>query len=238
MKKNPYKNLCEQVYEANRLLGDSGLVVLTWGNVSGVDRSRDVLAIKPSGVAYSKLEPADIVVVSLETGRVVEGKKKPSSDTAIHREIYRAFKEVGGVVHAHSAFATVWAQAGMAIPCFGTTHADAFNGSIPVTRQLLKKETQKDYEANTGRVIVETFRRKKLNPAFVPGVLVAGHGPFAWGDTPAGAFEHAVILEECAAMAFRTVTLNKSAKELPQYLLDKHYLRKHGSGAYYGQTGK
>jgi L-ribulose-5-phosphate 4-epimerase len=234
----PYKELKERVYRANIALVESGLVKLTWGNSSGADRKAGVMAIKPSGVPYARLTANDIVVLNIASGEVVEGKARPSSDTPTHLHLYQQFPSCGGVVHTHSTLATSFAQAQREIPCLGTTHADNFYGTIPVTRQLTAEEIQTDYELNAGRVIVECFRDKKIDPAQVPGVLIAGHAPFAWGDTPEKALENAIVLEFCAEMALNTYSINPKATALPQVLIDKHFLRKHGPGAYYGQPDK
>lgn len=226
------ENLKRTVWKANLELARSGLVILTFGNVSGLDRRRGVFAIKPSGVSYDRLRPADIVLVDLD-GRVVEGRLKPSSDTPTHLELYRAFSGIGGVAHAHSAYATMFAQAGREVPCLGTTHADVFRGPVPVTRPLKIGEVRRDYEANTGRVIVERFQR--LDPAALPGVLVAGHGPFVWGDSADEAVRTAVALEFLARTAFGTLLLGPGKAPLPAFYLEKHFGRKHGPGAYYGQ---
>lgn len=229
------EKLKERVYQANMALVTHGLVVLTWGNVSGYDPETGLVAIKPSGVAYDQLRPQDIVLVDLE-GRVVEGDYKPSSDTATHLEIYKAFDGVYGVVHTHSEWATCFAQSGMAIQPYGTTHADYFYGEIPCTRPMEAEEIQGDYEKNTGKVIVETFQ--DMDPKHMPGVLVYEHGPFTWGDSPEKAVMHAIVLEEVAKMAYKTMTLRQMApvKTIQKTLLDKHFLRKHGSNAYYGQN--
>jgi L-ribulose-5-phosphate 4-epimerase len=228
-----FKDLKEAVWKANQELVRRGLVVLTFGNASGADRGHGVIAIKPSGLDYAELRPADIVVVDM-AGRIVEGRLRPSSDTPTHLELYKAFPEVGGVVHAHSLYATIYAQAGRAIPCLGTTHADYFNGPVPITRSLTAREAAGDYEAATGRVIVERFRR--LSAAEIPAVLVAGHGPFAWGATVEDAVEHALILERVARMAWGTLALTGRPRPLPACLLRRHYRRKHGPDAYYGQN--
>ncbi len=226
-------DLKEQVCKANRDLGRSHMVVMTFGNVSGIDRRKGLVAIKPSGVSYESLRPEGIVLVDL-AGKVVEGKLNPSSDTPSHLELYKAFHEIGGIAHAHSEYATIFAQAGREIPCLGTTHADYFNGPVPVTRFLRKKEVEEDYEASTGRVIAERFKGG-LDPLEMPAVLVAGHGPFCWGRTPADALEHSLILEKIAKLALGTILLNPRGKSLPDCLLRKHYQRKHGPYAYYGQ---
>ncbi|HEY3412552.1 MAG TPA: L-ribulose-5-phosphate 4-epimerase AraD [Armatimonadota bacterium] len=229
-----YAELREAVYAANMGLVEAGLVVLTWGNASGVDRNEGVLAIKPSGVDYKQLRPEHIVVLDLETGAVVDGDGRPSSDTPTHLALCRAFPALGGVVHTHSRYATAFAQAGVEIPCLGTTHADSFYGAIPVTRPLNEAEIREAYEANTGSVIIERFRDGGLDPTQVPGVLVANHGPFTWGSTAAKALENAVVLDFVAGMALDTYRL-ANCPPIPQVLLDKHFLRKHGPGAYYGQ---
>lgn len=223
--------LKQAVFDANLALVEHGLVIFTWGNVSGIDRKSGLVAIKPSGVSYETMKPGDMVIVDME-GQVQEGDMKPSSDLATHLELYRNFKNIGGVVHTHSEWATSWAQAGRSIPAFGTTHADYFYGEIPCTRELTEEEVRIAYELNTGKVIAETFR--KIDPDAVPAVLVKGHGPFAWGTSPANAVHNAVVLEEVAKMGFRNKVLGQD-RSIPQYLLDKHYLRKHGKDAYYGQ---
>ena len=225
-------DLKEQVWRANLELVQFGLVTLTFGNVSGLDRKKGIMAIKPSGVSYEELKPSDIVLLDLEGSRI-EGRLNPSSDTPTHLELYRAFRTVGGIAHAHSEYATMFAQACREIPCLGTTHADIFNGPVPATRFLRREEVKKDYELNTGKVIRETFAR--INPLERPGVLVAGHGPFAWGRTPREAVENCLSLERISKIALGTLFLNHSGPRLPRYLLDKHFLRKHGPGAYYGQ---
>ena len=227
--------LKEAVWKANLDLVKAGLVILTWGNVSGADRAAGVMAIKPSGVAYDALRPEDIVVVSLGTGETVEGAMRPSSDTPTHLHLYREFVEVGGVAHTHSSAAVSWAQAERELPCFGTTHADHFHGCVPVTRRMREPEIRGAYEHETGAVIVETFRERALDPLDVPGVLVAGHGPFAWGPTAAKAVDNAIALEATARMALDTLRINPEAQAIDQVLLDKHHRRKHGAGAYYGQ---
>ena len=227
--------LKQAVLEANLLLPKYGLVTFTWGNVSAVDRERGVIVIKPSGVEYEGMTAEDMGVVSLETGERVEGRWKPSSDTKTHLELYRAFPGVGGIVHTHSPHAVAWAQAAEDIPCFGTTHADYFYGSVPCARHLTQSELEEDYERNTGTAIVETFRERCIEPTAVPGVVCASHGPFAWGKDPAQAVYHAVVLEEVAKMAILTRQVRASAGPAPQRYQDKHYFRKHGPGAYYGQ---
>lgn len=230
-----YDKLKEQVLKANLALVDAGLVVLTWGNASGADREAGVMAIKPSGVSYKKMKADDIVVLSIKTGEVVDGAGRPSSDTPTHLHLYREFPSINGVVHTHSLNATTFAQAKRTIPCFGTTHADNFYGDIPVTRDLRSDEVEADYELNTGRVIVERFREGKIDPANVPGVLVASHAPFAWGPSPEKAVENAIVLEFAAQMALAGMAIAPDMKPIPKYLLDKHFLRKHGPTAYYGQ---
>lgn len=231
-----YEALREQVYEANMLLPRHGLVTFTWGNASQADRAAGVVAIKPSGVEYEALTPRDMVVLDLESGRVVEGGLNPSSDTRTHLELYRAFPDLGGVVHTHSPSAVAWAQAGRDIPCYGTTHADYFYGPVPCARQLTQAEIDEDYEKNTGAVIVETFRRRGLDPMHLPGVICSSHGPFTWGKDAAQAVYHAVVLEEVAKMAILTREVDPSAAPAPQRVQDKHFLRKHGPAAYYGQS--
>jgi L-ribulose-5-phosphate 4-epimerase len=230
-----YQSLKEQVYQANLDLVKAGLVVLTWGNASGADRAQGVMAIKPSGVAYDVLKPADIVVLAIEDGRVVEGTYRPSSDTPTHLHLYQQFDSVGGIVHTHSTYATAFAQALRPVPCLGTTHADNFYGPVPVTRPMTTDEIASDYELNTGKVIVEAFRTQKIDPAHVGGVLVASHAPFAWAKTVEKAVENAIVLEFSAQMAISSLALNPAVPNIPQPLLDKHYLRKHGAKAYYGQ---
>lgn len=225
--------LKETVCEANLELSRRGVVLYTWGNVSGIDRARGLVVIKPSGVPYQGMQPSDMVVVDLE-GRIVEGTLNPSSDTPTHLELYKAFPEIGGVVHTHSTHAVVFAQAGMEIPPLGTTHADYFYGAVPVSRSLTRDEVQEAYEKNTGRVIVETVKEMGKPPLAVPGVLVRNHGPFTWGKDPEEAVYHSVVLEEIAEMAWKTLQINPSAA-LPPYILEKHYQRKHGPRAYYGQ---
>jgi L-ribulose-5-phosphate 4-epimerase len=234
-----YEQLQERVCRANLGLVEAGLVVLTWGNASAVDRAADVMAIKPSGVPYSQLRPEHVVVLSLETGQTVRGTARPSSDTPTHLYLYRCFHSLGGVVHTHSCYATSFAQARRPIPCLGTTHADAFPGPVPLTRALTRKEIEGDYELNTGKVIVECLRKRvpKHNPNHVPGagVLVWGHGPFSFGATVEEALENAVTLEEVARMAYQTLGINPRSAPLPRVLHDKHFGRKHGPRAYYGQ---
>jgi L-ribulose-5-phosphate 4-epimerase len=227
-----YKHLKSEIYEANMALARHGLVTLTWGNVSGVDRRRQCIAIKPSGVDYESMTPEDIVVVDLE-GKVLEGRLRPSSDTPTHLEVYKAFPAVGGIVHTHSLYATMFAQACREIPCLGTTHADHFFGPVPVTRFLTEIEVREGYERATGTLIVERFAG--LNPESTPGVLVAGHAPFAWGTSAADAVNNSVILERIAQMAFGSLQLNPEISAIPSFIQEKHYQRKHGPKAYYGQ---
>lgn len=231
-----YETLKESVYRANLDIVEAGLVELTWGNASAVDREAGVLAIKPSGVDYDALSSDDIVVVALDSGEVVEGALEPSSDTPTHRVLYREFSALGAVVHTHSTYAVSWAQARQPIPCLGTTHADHFYGPVPVTRRMHPDEIRDAYEHNTGEVIVERFRDDDLDPPEVPGVLVAGHGPFAWGPSMEAAVENAVVLESVAKKALHTYQIDEAAQPIRQELLDKHYLRKHGADAYYGQA--
>ncbi len=226
------EDLKKDVHRANLRLVESGLVVLTWGNASGFDPESGLVVIKPSGVGYDVMKPSDMVVVDLATGRVVEGDLNPSSDTPTHLEFYRNFKGVRGAVHTHSIEATAWAQACREIPCYGTTHADQFHGSVPVTRFLAKEEVEEAYELNTGRVIVELFRGR--DPLAQPGVLVAGHAPFTWGANPQKAVDSAIALEAMARMARLTEQLGRT-EPLPDYVGEKHYMRKHGPNAYYGQ---
>ncbi len=223
--------LKKSVFEANKGLVKHGLVIFTWGNVSGIDREQGLVVIKPSGVSYQEMTADDMVVVNMD-GKVVNGKLRPSSDTPTHLVLYKSFPEIGGIVHTHSPWATVWAQAGKTIPVLGTTHADYFYGPIPCTRKLTQSEIETAYEAETGNVIVETFNN--LNPIAIPGVLVNNHAPFTWGKSPDEAVNHAKVLEEVAKMAYRTLQLNPSST-IDQFHLDKHYLRKHGKNAYYGQ---
>lgn len=225
--------LKEKVLKANLELPQYGLVTFTWGNVSGYDKDSGLVVIKPSGVPYSEMTVDDLVVVDLE-GNVVEGDKKPSSDTPTHLVLYKNFKDIGGVVHTHSPWATSWAQAGRALPALGTTHGDYFYGEIPCTRRMTEAEINGEYEKETGHVIVETF--KHLDPLMVPSVLVHSHAPFNWGKDPEEAVHNAVVLEEVAKMALRTYQINGDTQNMQQTLLDKHYLRKHGKNAYYGQN--
>ena len=234
MEERMLEELKKQVYEANMELPKRGLVTFTWGNVSGIDREKGLFVIKPSGVEYEDLTPEDMVVVDLE-GNVVEGKYKPSSDTATHLELYKKYDQIGGVVHTHSTYAVAWAQVRQDIPCYGTTHADYFYGAVPCTRELAQEEIDAGYEAYTGRIIVETFQERQIDPTNVPAVLCANHGPFAWGENPAQAVCHAAVLEAVAQMALLTRLLDRDVQPAPQRLQDKHYLRKHGPDAYYGQ---
>jgi L-ribulose-5-phosphate 4-epimerase len=230
------EKLKEQVCQANLLLPKHGLVTFTWGNVSGIDREQGLMVIKPSGVSYDDMKAEDMVVVELESGKVVEGKLKPSSDTPTHLELYKAFSNVGGIVHTHSRWATSFAQAGRGIIALGTTHGDYFYGEVPCTRKMTTGEIQGEYEKETGLVIKETFQEK--GPDAIPAVLVHSHGPFAWGADPMDAVHNAVVLEEIAFMNFHTMLLEPRMPPMQQELSDKHYLRKHGANAYYGQTKK
>jgi L-ribulose-5-phosphate 4-epimerase len=230
-----HAELRKQVLEANLELGRSGLVVLTFGNASAVDRAAGVVAIKASGVPYDRLTVADVAVVELADGAVAGGGKRPSSDTPTHLALYRAWPDVGGIVHTHSAFATAWAQARREIPCYGTTHADHFDGAVPVTRALTLREIEGEYERATGDVILETFAALELEPLDRPAVLVASHGPFSWGASVEEAVENAIALEAVAASAFRSVALAGELQAIPAELLEKHFSRKHGAAAYYGQ---
>lgn len=230
-----YTELKQRVFKANMLLPKYDLVKFTWGNVSEVDREKGVIAIKPSGVEYDVMTADDMVVVDLESGKVVEGKYKPSSDTATHLEIYRQFPDVGGVVHTHSRWATIFSQMKKDCPALGTTHGDYFYGAIPATRDMTKEEIEGEYELNTGKVIVETFRTRGIKPMDVPSVLVASHGPFSWGKDADNAVHNAVVLEEVSFMAWHTMMMAQGIGPMDQNLLDKHYLRKHGANAYYGQ---
>jgi L-ribulose-5-phosphate 4-epimerase len=227
--------LRDVAYRANRMLADTGLVIGTFGNVSAVDRKAGVFMIKPSGVPYAKLTPRHMVAVSLETGRVVGGKLRPSSDTPTHMALYLAFPSIGGIVHTHSEYATAFAQARQPIRCMGTTHADYFRGDVPVTRCMSQAEVSRDYELNTGGVIVETFTSARLSPDDVPAVLVANHGPFTWGADAFQAIEHAEILEYLARVEWRALALDAAAPRPDDFLVEKHHARKHGPSAYYGQ---
>jgi L-ribulose-5-phosphate 4-epimerase len=228
------EQLKEQVFNANLLLSEHKLVTLTWGNVSGIDRESGLVVIKPSGVDYSAMKKEDMVVVELETGKTVESSLSPSSDTPTHLELYKAFPNIGGVVHTHSRWATIFAQAGEGIPPLGTTHADYFYGDVPCTREMTEDEIQDNYEANTGKVIIEAF--SDISPDSIPAVLACSHGPFTWGKSPQAAVENAIVLEEVAFMAWQNLLHDPDLPDIQQELLDKHYLRKHGSDAYYGQT--
>ena len=228
------EQLKKEVLEANLLLPKYNLVTFTWGNVSGIDREKGLIVIKPSGVEYDVRTAEHRVVVDLD-GNVVEGDLNPSSDTATHIELYKAFPEIGGVIHTHSPWATSWAQAGRGIPAYGTTHADYFYGEIPCTRQLTPEEVERAYEKETGTVIIEAFREKAIDPVAVPGVIVYKHGPFAWGKNPHQAVHNAVVMETVANMAYHAEQINPQGTPIEQYLLDKHYMRKHGPNAYYGQ---
>lgn len=228
------EELKQKVYEANMDLPRYGLVTFTWGNVSAIDRESGLFVIKPSGVDYDKLKPEDMVVMNLN-GEKVEGRYNPSSDTATHLELYKAFPEIGGVVHTHSTYATSWAQAGRAIPCYGTTHADYIYGEVPCARCLTKEEIDEAYEENTGHLIVSTFQESGRDVMAVPAILCQCHGPFAWGTDAKNAVHNAVVLEKVAEMAYRTELINPKVSQAPQELQDKHYYRKHGANAYYGQ---
>ncbi len=228
------EELKQKVFEANLLLPKYGLVVFTWGNVSGIDREKGLVVIKPSGVDYDVMRAEDMVVTDLD-GRVVDGKLKPSSDLATHLEFYKNFKDIGGVVHTHSINAVAWAQAGKDIPALGTTHGDYFYGPIPCTRLMSEEEIKGAYELNTGKVVVEEFKNRKIDPNQMPAVLVHSHGPFTWGKDPFDAVHNSVVLDTLAEMALKTVTINSNVDSMQQTLLDKHFLRKHGPGAYYGQ---
>lgn len=229
------EKLKEQVLKANLDLPKYGLITFTWGNVSAIDRETSLVVIKPSGVSYDDMVANDLVVVDLE-GNIIEGKYKPSSDTPTHLALYRAFEEVGGIVHTHSNWATSWAQAGRSIPSYGTTHADYFYGSIPCTRKMTPSEIQGQYELETGNVIIETFKNNNIDPMMVPGVLVYSHGPFTWGKDANEAVHNAVVAEEVAKMAYQAEQLSLGLSSMQNELLDKHFLRKHGKNAYYGQT--
>lgn len=226
--------LKQAVYEANMELPKRGLITYTWGNVSGIDRETGYFVIKPSGVDYDILKPEDMVVMDL-MGNKIEGKYKPSSDTPTHIELYKKYPEIGGIVHTHSPYATSWAQAGRNIPLYGTTHADYFYGSIPCARSLTEEEIAGDYEKNTGLVIIETFEKAGLNPMYTPGVLCTNHGPFTWGKDAAEAVHNAVVLEEVAKMSLNTELVNPKVAAAPNCIRDKHFFRKHGANAYYGQ---
>ena len=231
----PYEDLKERVCRLNLALVDAGLVVLTWGNASGVDRKAGVMAIKPSGLVYAAMKPEHVIVMSLETGKIVDGPGRPSSDTPTHLHLYREFPAIGAVVHTHSTYATSFAQAQRDLPCFGTTHADNFHGAIPCTRAMTREEIENDYELNTGKVIVECFRQRGLDPLDVPGVLVSSHAPFTWGVNEDKALENAIVMEFAALMALHSLALNPKLGQIPEILLDRHFKRKHGPTAYYGQ---
>lgn len=233
-------NFCElreRVCAVNKEISRTGLAILTWGNASEVDREAGVFAIKPSGVDYDQLTPDDIVICSLETGEKVEGDLNPSSDTPTHWWLFKTFLSIGGIVHTHSAKATAWAQAKRGIPVLGTTHSDYFYGDVPCARELTMDEVEGDYELNTGKVIVEHFEKNGIDPAQMPAVLVSSHAPFVWGKNAVKAVENGIVLEEVAGMALNSLSLRPSLRAVPAYLLDKHFLRKHGAGAYYGQGG-
>lgn len=229
------EDIKQRVYEANMLLPKFGLVTFTWGNVSEIDREKGLVVIKPSGVPYETMKPEDMVVLDLDGNRV-EGSMKPSSDAPTHIYLYKKFPKIGGVVHTHSSFATSWAQAGRDVPCYGTTHADYFYGNIPCARSLTTEEIEGEYELNTGVIIGEEFDKRDIDYEAVPGVLCTNHGPFTWGKDGHEAVHNAVVLEEVAKMAFRTEIINKDVKPAPQNIQDKHYFRKHGANAYYGQN--
>lgn len=231
------EELKHRVCAENLKLKEHGLVVLTWGNVSAISEDRNYVVIKPSGVSYATMKPEDMVVVDMD-GNIVEGKLRPSSDLPTHLELYRRFPSIGGVVHTHSRCATATAQAEAALECYGTTHADYFHGCVPCTRPLTQEEIEAAYEKNTGKVIGELFEANHIDPDAVPAVLVAKHGPFTWGKTPEKAVENALVLEECCHMAMMAKLINSNAAPAPQFLLDKHYYRKHGPNAYYGQKEK
>ena len=228
------KHLKEEVFQANLELPKQGLIKYTWGNVSAVDREQGLFVIKPSGISYEEMKASDMVVCDMD-GKVVEGNLNPSSDTLTHAVLYKEFPEIGGIVHTHSIWATIWAQAGLDVPAMGTTHADTFYGSIPCARFLNQKEIDEGYEEQTGHVIVETFKERNIKPMKIPGVLLHGHGPFTWGKSAKDAVMNAVVLDEVCKMNLFSRQLNSFSEELPQRILDKHYLRKHGENAYYGQ---
>lgn len=229
------KEMKQRVYEANLKLPQYELVKLTWGNVSEINRELGIIVIKPSGVNYEKMKANQMVVTDLAGNLLEEDSMKPSSDLPTHVILYEAFEQINAIVHTHSTNSVMWAQAGRDLPAYGTTHADAFYGTIPCTRQLTKAEVKEAYEKNTGRVIVETFHERTLQATEIPGVFVYGHGPFTWGETPAKAVENSLILDEICLMAKENEKINPDIHEIPQYLLDKHYYRKHGTNAYYGQ---
>ncbi len=228
------EELKREVLEANLELPKKGLITYTWGNVSGIDREKNLIVIKPSGVEYDNMKESDLVVVDLE-GNIIEGHYKPSSDTATHIELYKAFPNIGGVVHTHSTWATIFSQAGRDLKAYGTTHADYFCGDIPCTRKMKEDEIKGEYEKETGRIIVETILERKVDPNHMPAVLVNSHGPFAWGTSPKNCVHNAVVLEELAKMAFNTEKLNSQVNRMQEDLLKKHFYRKHGKDAYYGQ---
>ncbi|MEW5817935.1 MAG: L-ribulose-5-phosphate 4-epimerase AraD [Spirochaetota bacterium] len=230
-----YSSLKQEVWRTNLALKKNNLIILTWGNASAADHVAGVMAIKPSGVDYNILKSSEIVVLSLKTGEIIEGSLHPSSDTPTHLALYQAFPEIGAIIHTHSPCAASWAQAGREIPCLGTTHADNFYGNIPVTRPLTTDEINTAYEENTGKVIVEHFKKLSIDPLQIPAILVPHHGPFVWGDCSEKALENSIVLEEIAKTAIQTFVINSNASPLPKVLLDKHFLRKHGEGAYYGQ---
>lgn len=228
------ENLKREVFEANMLLPKYGLVTFTWGNVSGIDREKGLVVIKPSGVEYDVMKPEDMVITDLD-GNVIDSKLKPSSDLMTHLEFYKNFKDIGGVVHTHSINAVAFSQAGKDIPALGTTHGDYFYGDIPCTRKMTPEEIAGEYELNTGKVIVEEFNKRNIDPNQMPGVLVHSHGPFTWGKDPKDAVHNSVVLDVLSEMAIKTLAINPNVESMQQELLDKHYLRKHGPGAYYGQ---
>ncbi len=232
---NRIENLKQEVFEANIELVNQGLVIYTWGNVSAIDRESGLVVIKPSGVDYDVMKASDMVVIDLE-GTIIEGKYKPSSDTPTHLAMYKEYDTIGSVVHTHSEWATSWAQARRAIPVYGTTHSDYFYGDILCTRELSKEEVNKDYELNTGLVMIQTLKDNNKNPLELPGLIISNHGPFSWGETSQKAVHNAKVLDEIAKMAYRTEMLNPNIQPVNKYLLDKHYLRKHGASAYYGQV--
>ena len=231
------EGLKEQVCEANLELFRRGVVIYTWGNVSGIDRVRELVVIKPSGLDYASMKPEDMVTVDLKSGETIEGKWNPSSDTKTHLELYRAFPCLGGITHTHSINAVAFAQAGLDIPALGTTHADYFYGAIPCTRELTQEEVEKAYEINTGKIIVECLKNREINPMAIPGVVVRNHGPFSWGKNAAESVYNAVVMDTIAEMDIKTLLLNPWAS-MSHYILDKHYMRKHGENAYYGQGNK
>lgn len=230
------ESLKEQVYKANLELVRKGVVIYTWGNVSGIDREHNLVVIKPSGIDYNIMTEKDMVIVDLFSGKVVDGKWKPSSDTPTHLELYKSFTDIGGITHTHSINAVAFAQSGRDIIALGTTHADYFYGSIPCTRDLLKEEVENDYEVNTGKVIIETVKERGCDPLNVPGILVKNHGPFTWGKDAMDSVHNAVVMETIAEMNLKTLLLNEHST-IQQYVIDKHFNRKHGNNAYYGQNG-